>query len=151
MTLKYSNILVAVDGSKSAECAFKKAVQIAQRNQAQLTLVHVIDTRAYVAINTYDRTMEDRAGEYAEELLRGYKEEAMKLGLVNMNTVIEYGSPKTVIPKKVAKEIKADLIICGATGLNAVERLLIGSVSEHITRSATCDVLVVRTEEKEEV
>ncbi len=33
----------------------------------------------------------------------------------------------------------------GATGLNAVERLLIGSVTEYVTRTATCDVLVVRT------
>lgn len=150
MTLQYSNIIVAVDGSKSAECAFKKAVQISKRNQARLTLVHVIDTRAYVAIDAYNGTMADRAGKYAENLLSGYKEEAMKLGLENIDTIIEYGSPKTVIPKKIAKEIGADLIICGATGLNAVERLLIGSVSEHITRSATCDVLVVRTEEEEE-
>ena len=34
----------------------------------------------------------------------------------------------------------------GATGLNAVERLLIGSVTEYVTRTAVCDVLVVRTD-----
>ena len=34
----------------------------------------------------------------------------------------------------------------GATGLNAVERLLIGSVTEYVTRVANCDVLVVRTD-----
>ncbi len=34
----------------------------------------------------------------------------------------------------------------GATGLNAVERLLIGSVTEYVTRTADCDVLVVRTD-----
>ncbi|AKU59378.1 nucleotide-binding protein [Lacticaseibacillus paracasei] len=34
----------------------------------------------------------------------------------------------------------------GATGLNAVERLLIGSVTEYVTRNALCDVLVVRTD-----
>ena len=34
----------------------------------------------------------------------------------------------------------------GATGLNAVERLFIGSVSEYVIRNATCDVLVVRTD-----
>ena len=39
--------------------------------------------------------------------------------------------------------------MCGATGLNAVERFLIGSVSEHITRHARCDVLVVRSEDTE--
>ncbi|EPC76844.1 Putative universal stress protein, partial [Lacticaseibacillus paracasei subsp. paracasei Lpp71] len=39
-----------------------------------------------------------------------------------------------------------DLIMIGATGLNAVERLLIGSVTEYVTRNALCDVLVVRTD-----
>ncbi len=56
MTLGYHNILVAVDGSKSAECAFKKAVQIARRNNAKLTLIHVIDTRSFAAIEAYDGT-----------------------------------------------------------------------------------------------
>ena len=34
----------------------------------------------------------------------------------------------------------------GATGLNAVERLFIGSVSEYVIRHAPCDVLIVRTD-----
>jgi len=48
------------------------------------------------------------------------------------------------IAKDVANKFEADLIICGATGLNAVERFLIGSVSENIVRQSSCDVLVVR-------
>jgi nucleotide-binding universal stress UspA family protein len=41
--------------------------------------------------------------------------------------------------------VKADLIMCGATGHTPVERYLIGSVSQAIVRSAQCDVLVIRT------
>ncbi len=44
------------------------------------------------------------------------------------------------------KKLGIDLIMIGATGLNAVERLLIGSVTEYVTRTAVCDVLVVRTD-----
>lgn len=149
MSLVYHNILVAVDGSKSAECAFKKSVQIAKRNQAKLTLIHVIDTRSFATIDSYNGTMAERAEEYANELLQEYRKEAESQGVPALDTIIEFGSPKTVIPKQTAKKINADLIICGATGLNAVERLLIGSVSEQITRYATCDVLVVRTVEDE--
>ena len=58
-------------------------------------------------------------------------------------------SLSTKIPKDIAKKYEIDLIMCGATGLNAVERFLIGSVSEHITRHARCDVLVVRSEDTE--
>ncbi len=88
-----------------------------------------------------------RAQKFAEELLNNYKLEAEKAGLQHVNIMVEYGSPKTMISKDISKKLQADLIICGATGLNAVERFLIGSVSENIVRSAKCDVLVIRTPE----
>nr|WP_083935074.1 universal stress protein [Bacillus sp. 1NLA3E] len=53
-------------------------------------------------------------------------------------------SPKTIITGEIADSTGSDLIMCGATGLNAVERFLTGSVSEAIVRSAKCDVLVIR-------
>jgi len=74
------------------------------------------------------------------------KKEAEKEGVQNVETIVEYGSPKVRIAKEIAPKHNADLIVCGATGLNAVERFFIGSVSEHITRYAKCDVLVVRIE-----
>lgn len=147
MTLKYQQILVAVDGSKEAEWAFKKSVGIATRNNATLNLVNIIDTRSFAAIEAYDRSIADRAQKFAEDLLADYKKEAMAAGVQNVNIVVDYGSPKTMISRDLAAKVEADLIICGATGLNAVERFLIGSVSEHIVRSASCDVLVVRTDD----
>ncbi len=147
MTLQYSQILVAVDGSKESEWAFKKAIAIADRNSATLNLVNIIDTRSYAAVEAYDRSIAERAQSFAVELLEEYKEKAAAEGLTNVNIIVEYGSPKTMISRDLSKKVKADLIICGATGLNAVERFLIGSVSENIVRSAKCDVLVVRTPE----
>lgn len=145
MSLTYRNILVAVDGSKEAEKAFKKAVEVAKRNNANLIISHVIDTRTFATVEAYDRTIAERAEEYAEELLTEYKNHAVDAGVKNVKMHIEYGSPKIKIAKEVAPKFDCDLIICGATGLNAVERFFIGSVSEHITRYATCDVLVVRS------
>ncbi|MFR9373884.1 universal stress protein, partial [Streptococcus pneumoniae] len=43
---------------------------------------------------------------------------------------------------------EVDLILVGATGLNAFERLLVGSSSEYILRHAKVDLLVVREQEK---
>lgn len=149
MVLKYEQIIVAVDGSKESKWAFKKAVGIAKRNNAVLNLVNIIDTRSYAAVEAYDRSIAERAHKYAEELLTEYKQEAEATGLEKVNIIVEYGSPKTMISRDLSKRLVADLIICGATGLNTVERFLIGSVSENIVRSATCDVLVVRTPEDE--
>lgn len=148
MTLVYKQIIVAVDGSKESEWAFKKAVAIADRNEATLNLVNIIDTRSYAAVEAYDRSIAERAQKFAEELLTEYKAEAEKAGIKNVNTIVEYGSPKTMISRDLSTRVNADLIICGATGLNKVERFLIGSVSENIVRSAKCDVLVIRTPEE---
>lgn len=143
MDLVYKNILVAVDGSKASEIAFKKSVEIAKRNDAHLTLAHVIDSRTFATAEAYDRTLAERAEQYGNDILDEYIVKAEQAN-VSVEKHIEYGSPKVKIAKDIAKSFESDLIICGATGMNAVERFLIGSVSESITRYATCDVLVVR-------
>ncbi|MHA6252011.1 universal stress protein [Oceanobacillus sp. CAU 1775] len=142
--MEYKNILIAVDGSEAAEKAFNKAIEIAKRNGARLIVAHVIDSRTFATAEAYDRTLSERAEQYAKELLDGYIENARNEGLTDLVRCIEYGSPKVKVPRDIAEDFNADLIICGATGMNAVERFLIGSVSESITRHAKCDVLVTR-------
>jgi nucleotide-binding universal stress UspA family protein len=146
MALYYKNILVAVDGSKEAAWAFKKAIEIAKRNDAKLVMTHIIDLRTFATVEAYDRTISERANQFATELMESYKQQALEAGINDVSYEIDYGSPKVKIAKDVAKKYNADLIICGATGMNAMERFFIGSVSEHITRYASCDVLVVRTD-----
>ena len=143
---KYNNILVAVDGSDEGKRAFQKASELAAMHDAELIIAHVVDSRTFATIEQYDRMIVSQAEKYGDELLNGYKEEAHDKGVTAVKTVLEFGSPRVVIPKTLALRFEADLIISGATGLNAVERLLIGSVSEAITRTAPCDVLIVRNE-----
>lgn len=144
--LVYKNILIAVDGSHEAEWAFNKAVEVAKRNDATLSIVNVIDTRSYASVEAYDRSISERAASFSQSLLEGYRSEAIDRGVAKVNIYTEYGSPKTIIPKKLAPKLGVDLVMCGSTGLNAVERFIIGSVSEAIVRHSECDVLVVRTE-----
>ncbi|MDE5412308.1 universal stress protein [Alkalihalobacterium chitinilyticum] len=146
MENNYTNVLVAVDGSEEAKLALNKAFTIAKKENAHLFIAHVIDTRTFATVEQYDRTVVTRAENYAKELLEEYKAEAEKAGVTNITTVLDFGSPKVKIPKDIAKTHEIDLIITGATGLNAVERILIGSVSESITRNSKCDVLIVRNQ-----
>ena len=140
--------MVPVDGSAEAELAFKKAVAVAKRNgeDAELRLLHVVDTRAFQNISSFDTSMVEQVTDTAKKTLDQYIEYAKKQGVKNVSYSIEYGAPKTIIARDVPKEMGADLIMIGATGLNAVERILIGSVTEYVTRTALCDVLVVRTD-----
>ena len=146
MSVNYKTILVAVDGSNEAKRALKKSIIMAKDNGAKLLIVHIIDTRTFASIEHYDRMVFAESEKYAEEMLNEYKKQAVNSGVQDVSMIIDYGSPKVKITKDVVKKYDVDLIVTGATGLNAVERFLIGSVSEHITRHSACDVLIVRNE-----
>src|SRR5690625_2222075 len=142
--MNYKNIVIAVDGSKASEKAFNKSVEVAKANDATLIITHIVDTRTFATAEAYDKSLSERAEKYAKDLLNEYVATAKDAGLKKVDLVIKYGSPKVAIAKEIAPENDADLIVVGATGLNAVERFLIGSVSESIVRHSKCDVLIVR-------
>lgn len=142
--MEYQNVVIAVDGSKASEKAFNKSVAIAKANGAKLIVAHIVDTRTFATAEAYDKSLSERAEKYARDLLNEYVENAKEAGVEKVELVLKYGSPKVAISKEVAPENDADLIVIGATGLNAVERFLIGSVSESVARYAKCDVLIVR-------
>jgi len=146
MLQQYEHILVAIDGSYESELAFKKAIAVAKRNSAELYLIHIVDTRAFQNVSSFDSAMVEQVTATAKKTMDDYVAQAKAAGLDNVNYSIEYGAPKTIIARDVPKAHNIDLIMIGATGLNAVERLLIGSVTEYVTRNALCDVLVVRTD-----
>ena len=145
MSEHYNTIFAAVDGSQEAEWAFNKACTIAKKNNAKLILAHIIDTRNYPNIEEYDITIRDRSETSANDLVKKYKEQAEAAGIANIETEIVFGSPKAKLSKELPKKHNVDLIVCGSTGLNLVERFLIGSVSEAIVRHSRCDVAIVHT------
>ncbi|KRL63449.1 universal stress protein [Lactobacillus psittaci] len=144
MLKQYRHIQVAIDGSKEADAAFQKAVAIAARNDADLEILHVIDTRSFQNVSSFDSAMVEQVSKEAETKLKEYHQRAIKAGAKKANYTVEFGSPKTIISHDFPKKKNIDLIILGATGLNAVERILLGSVTEYVSRTAKCDVLVIR-------
>lgn len=148
MTQSYKTILVAVDGSSGAELALYKAIHIAKRNQAMLRIAHVIDTRAVHNIAAFDASVYETLEQEAKNLLAHYKTQAQQEGVQDVQTLIEFGNPKTLLAQDIPRQTGADLMLLGATGLNAFERLLIGSSSEYILRHAAIDLLIVRDQTK---
>ena len=139
MAQRYQNVMVAIDGSKEADLAFVKGVYTALRNESKLTIAHVIDFDAEV----YEELQVD-----AESLMKEYEKRARDAGVTDIHIVIEMGNPKTLLARTIPDAENVDLILVGATGLNAFERLLVGSSSEYILRHAKVDLLVVRESEK---
>ncbi len=148
MLQRYQNIMVAVDGSHEAELAFEKGVNVALRNNSRLTIAHVIDTRALQSVSTFDAEVYEELQTDAKKLMDEYAQKAKEAGVTDVVTIVEMGNPKTLLATDIPDEQKVDLIMVGATGLNAFERLLVGSSSEYILRHAKVDLLVVRDKEK---
>ncbi|WP_349515551.1 universal stress protein [Leuconostoc suionicum] len=146
MTANYHRILVPMDGSKESEAALTRAIELTldAGDEGILSILNVIDTRAFQNVASFDDTMVEAVSDETRKSLEKYKAQAIEAGVKDVDYLIEYGSPKSLIAKDVPNEVNADLIVIGATGLNAVERLVIGSVTEFVTRSAKVDVLVVR-------
>lgn len=141
---KHDVILVAVDGSDDADKAFQESLELVKHHEAKLVIGHVIDSNSFSLVTPYyDKLWED-AKEGANRLLEEYVQKAKDYGLTDIETAVEYGSPRRTIVKDIAPKYNVDLIVVGATGLNAVERVLLGSVSEGITRYAKCNVYVVK-------
>lgn len=143
---EYSKILVPVDGSNEARLAFEKAIEVAKRNRAQVIIAHIIDTRVLQTPTGFEGNFNEEIQRQTENLFQEYRQYAQEQDFNDIDFVLEYGSPKVYISKNIPKDYQIDLIMMGATGLNAVERLFIGSVSEYVIRNASCDVLVVRTD-----
>ncbi len=137
----FSNILVAVDGSESANKAFQRAIYLAQKCNSKLDLVHVVQCEVGGdSANTFEiiEDLKDKAMKMLEE----YRIEAAKSN-TSMQITIMQGDPAKVIIE-LAKAKSYDLIIMGTRGRSSFQELLIGSVSQKVMHHASCPVMVVR-------
>ncbi|MFC6171023.1 universal stress protein [Loigolactobacillus jiayinensis] len=148
MLQEYRNILVPVDGSKEAELALAKAVEVAKRNEAHLDVLDVLATQQFeVSYSSFVDgdviyKMSEDVKTYLDKLVTKIEQDS---DFHDIDIHIRFGNPKIVIARDFPQEHKNDLIMIGATGLNAVERMLIGSVASYVNRMAIADVLVVKT------
>jgi nucleotide-binding universal stress UspA family protein len=138
-------ILLATDGSPSAEQATAAAIELAVERDAELAIV----TAWQIPISAFGYSMYTAVPELAEserkaaeQALRAAAEAAEAAGL-EPRALLTSGEPSQQICA-VADELEADLIVIGAHGWNPLERLLLGSISTRVLHHARCPVLVAR-------
>ncbi|MEG0261324.1 MAG: universal stress protein [Lysinibacillus sp.] len=137
---KYNKIAVAIDFSEQSEKACNRAVSVAIEYGATLQLVNVVDTKSFGSVSAYDLKYAEKIKEDNLIQIEKLKNEALAAGVTTVEAVVEMGAPKVVLTQ--LSDI--ELIVCGATGVNQFEKMMIGSVAERIVRLAKCDVLIVR-------
>ena len=133
----YKTIVVPTDGSENAKRALEHALAVADRNQAELIVVHVANIVS--AISNFDQT--PISGGYVSEQIAEDMEETP--AGVKVKSVFEVGSPGPAL-LAVAKKYNADLIVMGSRGLGPLKGLFMGSVSSYVTSHSTCPVLIIK-------
>ncbi len=135
-------VLVATDGSEHSMKAVQRALELAEKQGAQVTLMSVA---YYVAdyLEGMPPNIQDKLEDEARAALKKAKAlfDAKNLPV---ETVLEAGLvPANLIIAK-AQDGKFDRIVIGSTGQNALERILMGSTAAKVVAHAPCEVTVVR-------
>jgi nucleotide-binding universal stress UspA family protein len=145
----YSRILMAYDGTPTSQHALERAVELTKQLSANLRIVHVIDigwlpVSPEVAIDLETLGKARRAG--GEKLLTQAREIAIGLGLAPETRLAETPNPAHHAAESIAEEASrwpADLVVLGTHGRRGLQRLLLGSVAEQMSRLSPVPVLLV--------
>jgi len=148
-------ILIGIDDSKYAEHAAAYGFDIARKFNAAVGLVNIVEPIIMPQISTSTDPIMGLpvpgAAIDEPELLDIQKNQSenivertiKKFGKdLKVTQFSEYGSTADGIIK-CAMEFKADLIVIGTHSRSGIDRLLMGSVAEHVVRHSEVPVLVV--------
>jgi nucleotide-binding universal stress UspA family protein len=137
-----TTILAPTDFSERSVAAVAYAFQLGQRLGAKVQLLHaysadVTPEQAGYGIlppESLHRAVLERMREVAApyERLSSFAE-----------PIVSVGDPRRAILETAAR-LEADLIVLGTHSRRGLERLLLGSVAEHVVRESVCPALVVK-------
>lgn len=133
-------ILLATDLTAASHEATERAVELAGRLEARLLIVNVLEKRRLSGGGSHDRV--DQARSERETLLVKVVRDAREAG-ASAEFLVWEGDPGDSIAAAAEAE-HADIVVVGTRGRSGAERMLLGSVSDHVVRHADCPVLVVR-------
>lgn len=144
MNETYRNILLAADFAELSEQVSARAQTLADKFQATLSLLHVVENLP-IGDFTHDPLIPmdiDLTEPMLESARKRLDRMGETLGVPEERRFLEIGSPKAEIVR-IAKETETDLIVVGSHGRHGIG-LLLGSTAASVIHHAHCDVLAVR-------
>jgi len=155
-------ILYSTDLSENARYAFGYAVSIANRHDARITVLHVVEelssfAQSMVADMMGEKRLADIKTEKEKEVISELKirleefcdnvrHEQPSCPFVVDNTIVTTGHPVDQIVHQ-AEKLDADLIVIGSHGRGGLADVTMGSTSRRVLRRCAMPVLVVRLQE----
>ncbi len=146
----FAKILVPVDFSPCSEEAFRIALSFGHAYQAELLLLHVVDTKNLDALNRLGLAPASEARKQKKQLHHYARLKARQLLAweeakgVTIKRILADGSPFEEIARTSRVE-GVDLVVMGSYGgaVGGVEKIFFGSTAEKVVRTAGCPVLTV--------
>lgn len=143
-------ILVPTDFSEGSRHALDYACTLAERLDASICLLHVIEhpfvaggyTEFYAPPPEYFEQVDREARKRLEDMLEPEGRQKYKVTLAQCT-----GAAADEILEYVRQDPSVDLIVMATHGRGAVARLMMGSVVDKVLRMAPCPVLTVRAGE----
>ena len=148
-TARLKRILVPIDFSAQSIKALRYAVPFAEKLDAIICLVSVVETGSFLNDLKHVPIIfseETRAEDAKARLVILAQKEIGKL--IPVIPQVRAGKPYEEIVAA-AKRLEADLIIISTHGHTGLKHALLGSTAELVVRHAPCPVLVVRERERD--
>jgi len=136
----FETILIATDGSESVSRAVRVALDLADRFDASVHVLTVIDADEIESSpDSVRQQLRAALTEQANDALTAVASSTER----PIQTAVREGRPAAEI-SHYAREIDADVVATGTRGRHGENRLLLGSVAERVVRSCPVPVLTVR-------
>jgi nucleotide-binding universal stress UspA family protein len=130
----FDKIMVPTDGSEFAKKAEEMALSLAEKLEATVVAVHVIDEKL---IYPFEVMEED-----GKEILSNVQKKGQKMG-VKVEEVLIFGNPRHDM-KKISEKSGADLVVIASHGRTGLEKIIMGSVAENTLKTLKMPVLLVK-------
>jgi len=141
-----TNILVPFDGSTYSVKAFNAALDIAKKHDAKINVLTCLEKDnlgAWYVDKRINKQIIKDAKKFAMSFLSKLEKTAKKSDVLLSVHVLETKSiSKQIIAFTNSKKI--NLIVIGSHGQTGFNRLLLGSVSNAVSQSAKCPVLIIK-------
>jgi nucleotide-binding universal stress UspA family protein len=140
----FTQILVAIDGSKISDRALKIALDEAKVWNATVNVIYVVETGLFSSLpmdNTWE-IMYSMLEKEGQDALDEAKKEADARHITLKATMKQGHAGNEIV--NASEELAADLVIVVSHGRSEVDRILLGSVSSFVVSHSKVSVMVVR-------
>jgi len=144
-TLNIKKILVTTDFSEFSHYAFRYAITLAEKFDAELNIVHVIQPTITPSDFAWATPPPNLSGEHDELVKQSLNRLVNKLipDTIRSRIILTHGSPAREIIETGRNE-KVDMILMSTHGLGGLSHVLFGSTAEKVVRKSPCPVLTIR-------